>query len=297
MFDYGAYIKDYGHHWQGEDPDPEMSFGFIYTVLSLIDARMYIGKKQYKRYNRVKVPGKSRRRLKVSDNNWKQYTGSSKELNADIVKYGKEYFLFIILENIQLKGDLHHAEIELQTTMGVLTTFYNNGVRRFYNKQIAACKFIPTGKRDYSGENNPNYGKTHSGEVRRIIGEYSRSRGILKETRERMAIAARARTKVHLFIYKGEKAYIGSSKDFQEYYDISKSTPESLIAGKIRDSTCRSGYSNVYTRLGWSYGGYLGTVSELGGSIELGELTEFSHIKIKTNRERDEKNKKTPSNT
>lgn len=121
------------HHWIGKNPNPDKYFGFVYEITNLTTGRKYIGKKQYHRWSKRKIAG---------SNKWEFYTGSSKELNADIKKYGKENFEFKIIKNYLTRGGLVYAEANIQHKKDVLTLHKNNE-RVYYNKQISAIKFIP----------------------------------------------------------------------------------------------------------------------------------------------------------
>jgi hypothetical protein len=61
---------------------------------------MYVGRKQF-RFKRGK---------KFRERDWKTYTGSSKKLNSDIEKLGKDKFLFEIIEQCLSKSTLAYAE-------------------------------------------------------------------------------------------------------------------------------------------------------------------------------------------
>ena len=121
------------HHWVGRKPDPKKYFGFIYLITNLHSRRMYVGKKQYWMYKKRK-PWK--------ENNWHHYTSSSKDLNADIKKFGKDKFEFKILKNYKTRGGLTYGEANTQHKKDVLTAPHPDG-RLYYNKQIAAIKYIP----------------------------------------------------------------------------------------------------------------------------------------------------------
>lgn len=106
----------------------EDSFGFVYQITNTVNGRKYIGKKQ--RVSKIKRPplkGKKRNRRQEKESDWKSYTGSSKELNADIEKYGKEKFEFLILEWGNSKWELGYKEIKKQIEEDVLLKeeFYN----------------------------------------------------------------------------------------------------------------------------------------------------------------------------
>ena len=79
-----ANHKSFGHWLFNGVGEPDTAFGFTYVITNLISHRKYIGCKQIK--------------VKKKKDNWKENTGSNKELNADIVTHGKQYFLFEITD-------------------------------------------------------------------------------------------------------------------------------------------------------------------------------------------------------
>lgn len=119
-------------HWQlspGLEPNP-LAFGFIYEITNnaLNEPKKYIGKKQcISKFKRKPLKGKTRNRLDQKESDWKTYTGSCRELNEDIQKYGKENFTFKILEWGNSKFELGYKEIKLQLLHDVLLkeSFYN----------------------------------------------------------------------------------------------------------------------------------------------------------------------------
>ena len=139
------YRSGESSHWEGEKkPDPTL-FGFVYLITNTVNGRLYIGKKQYYHIRYVKVNGRRRKSCKSSG--WEYYTGSSKELNKDIKKYGKDKFKFEILWNCTTRSVLHWMEIVEQVDSRVMTkTIDGSNERRYYNKQIAAIRFIPSGE-------------------------------------------------------------------------------------------------------------------------------------------------------
>jgi hypothetical protein len=106
----------------------EGAFGFIYEIVCLPLNKKYIGKKQcLSRVKRKPLKGKTRNRIDHKESDWKTYTGSSKELNEDIAKYGKENFTFIIVDWGGSKWELGYKEIKRQIEQEVLLKegFYN----------------------------------------------------------------------------------------------------------------------------------------------------------------------------
>ena len=119
-------------HWQlaeGLEYKTE-AFGFIYEITNnaLETPKKYIGKKQcVSRIKRKPLKGKTRNRIDQKESDWKTYTGSSVDLNADITKHGKENFTFTIIEWCNSKWELSYAEAKLQFALNVLfdENFYN----------------------------------------------------------------------------------------------------------------------------------------------------------------------------
>jgi len=119
-------------HWQLSEniSVDENTFGFIYEITNKINNKKYIGKKQLKsRLKRKPLKGKSRNRIDYKESDWKGYTSSSKELNEDILKYGKENFVFKIIKACGSKWELAYFEIKEQLDRNVLLRDdYYNGI-------------------------------------------------------------------------------------------------------------------------------------------------------------------------
>lgn len=119
-------------HWQlaeGLEFNPE-AFGFIYEICNTVLNKKYIGKKQcFMKIKRKPLKGYKRNRITKAESTWKAYTGSSKELNEDIAKYGKDKFTFTILEWCNSKFELGYKEIKRQILQDVLLKEeYYNGI-------------------------------------------------------------------------------------------------------------------------------------------------------------------------
>ena len=108
----------------------ENTYGFIYLIINNINNKKYIGKKQcYNRLKRKPLKGKTRNRIDSKESDWREYTSSSKELNEDIVKYGKQNFDFIIIKACSSKWELAYFEIKEQLKRDVLLSEdYYNGI-------------------------------------------------------------------------------------------------------------------------------------------------------------------------
>lgn len=119
-------------HWlltEGVSLEAE-TFGFIYEITNTITGRKYIGKKQCcARIKRRPLKGKTRNRIEYKDSDWRTYTSSSNDLNADIIKYGKDKFIFKILKTCGSKWELAYEEIKEQIANNVLLRDdYYNGI-------------------------------------------------------------------------------------------------------------------------------------------------------------------------
>jgi hypothetical protein len=108
----------------------ENMFGFIYEIINKVNGKKYIGKKQcVRKIKRKPLKGKTRNRIDQKESDWKTYTSSSKELNEDIQKYGKENFEFRILKVCGSKWELGYEEIKEQIARDVLRSDdYYNGI-------------------------------------------------------------------------------------------------------------------------------------------------------------------------
>ena len=108
----------------------EDSFGFLYEITNIITNKKYIGKKQcFMRIKRKPLKGYKRNRISKAESDWKNYTSSSKELNEDIKKYGKDNFRFKIIKTCNSKWSLAYYEIKEQIDKNVLLKEnYYNGI-------------------------------------------------------------------------------------------------------------------------------------------------------------------------
>jgi hypothetical protein len=108
----------------------DKTFGFIYEITNLVTNKKYIGKKQcFMRIKRKPLKGYKRNRITSAESDWKNYTSSSKELNEDIQKYGKDNFKFKIIKTCGSKWELAYDEIKEQIHHNVLLREdYYNGI-------------------------------------------------------------------------------------------------------------------------------------------------------------------------
>ncbi len=272
-FNYKEYCDAHGHHWLGEEPDPDSYFGFVYLVLNISNGKAYIGKKSYWGIRRKRIKNRKNRKVYRISNKWEFYTTSSKVINKEIEEKGIDDFIFIILENCSDKMDLSLKEIQWQLNFDVLKSLDENEEKVFYNNAIGNYKFSPpeevsekTRKKQSDmtkGKLNPNYGKSHTEEAKKLIGAASKLRGITEETRAKMLETKRKKTKIFEFEHENGDLFIGSIAEIAEFADSCTHTFSELVRGKTRDKTCVSGYANVLTRKGWKFNGLLGLREEI----------------------------------
>ena len=127
-------------------PDYENVVGFIYRITNARTGKFYIGKKnlQHSRKTRItkkeKLETKTRKTFKkvIKESDWLTYYGSSKELSADVAKYGEAYFTREIVQLCKSKKYLSYCEIEWQIKLDVLRADSYNGniLGRYYKKDM-----------------------------------------------------------------------------------------------------------------------------------------------------------------
>lgn len=129
--------KDEMGHWVSKLPiNPSEYFGFLYCIHNIPTGQYYWGKKQFFH------GGKRGSKTKGKEMTWRTYTGSSNQLKEDIAIYGHNNFKFEIVDVYKTKGGLYYAEAYCQMVSECMTKMHNNKPR-FYNRQIAAIRFIP----------------------------------------------------------------------------------------------------------------------------------------------------------
>jgi hypothetical protein len=99
---------------------------------------MYIGKKQFRTKNARVIAGRKNKKITYIYSGWKEYTGSSKELNKDIEEQGKQDFKFEILSVWNFKSSLWYEEIRMIVLLGAMKY-----PELYYNGQLSGMKFRP----------------------------------------------------------------------------------------------------------------------------------------------------------
>lgn len=118
-------------HWKTKlkiEDLTNLPYGFIYVITNTINGKKYFGKKQMRSVKKLKpLKGRKNKRHFDIETDWKTYTSSSNELNADLLKYGIEKFSFEILRFCESKFELAYYEAKIQFENDVLLKdgFYN----------------------------------------------------------------------------------------------------------------------------------------------------------------------------
>ena len=116
-------------------------FGYVYRITNIQSGKQYIGRKYF--VQKRKPRGGGRRR--TSESNWKQYWGSSKELNADRKRLGSDTFSREILSTHATAGRVNYEETRQLFLHNVLTEALDNGEPAYYNSNILGRYY----KKDY----------------------------------------------------------------------------------------------------------------------------------------------------
>lgn len=117
---------------------PEECIGYVYIITNLTNNKKYIGKKLAKfaktTYKTIKLKNGTKKKKKIRskvDSDWKEYWGSSPNLQADINTLGKEYFTREILHYCKSKAETSYIEAREQFDRKVLES------QEYYNGQIS----------------------------------------------------------------------------------------------------------------------------------------------------------------
>jgi hypothetical protein len=111
-----------------EGPQPD-EYSFVYMITNLKTGKKYIGKKLF--WFKKKLIRKARNKRILVESDWREYYGSSKEVLADIEKYGKENFHRQILHLCKNKGEASYIEAKEQFDRAVLfhpEEYYNSWI-------------------------------------------------------------------------------------------------------------------------------------------------------------------------
>lgn len=122
-------------HYKGNIYDPPEEdlkkwVGFVYVITDLSTNKMYIGKKTF--WSKKTLPplkGKSRKRRKIVESDWRKYYGSSDLVKQLLNEHGEKNFHREILHFCKSKGEMGYIEAKEQFDRNVLLDDrYMNGI-------------------------------------------------------------------------------------------------------------------------------------------------------------------------
>src|SRR5210317_850901 len=107
---------------------PEEYQGFVYIITELDTGKKYIGKKNFWRPKTLPKNSKRSRRVRTRvESDWRDYYGSSKEVQQLVESKGQDNYKREILRLCETKGIMSYFEAKLQFERDVLLTdeYYN----------------------------------------------------------------------------------------------------------------------------------------------------------------------------
>ena len=116
--------------WLNQPQDITQYQGFVYIIRSKVNDKKYIGQKQFwKVIKKQPLKGKTNKRHKRIETDWKEYWGSCNELLRDIETFGKEQFERRIIKCYKTKWECSYYEVVEQIKRNVLLSDeYYNGI-------------------------------------------------------------------------------------------------------------------------------------------------------------------------
>jgi len=120
--------------------------GFVYLITDQDNGKKYVGKKLLKSKRKLKpLKGKTRRRTKIVESDWKTYYGSSEEVKQMVEEKGADNFHREILHLCFKKGELGYLELREQMLRDVLLRedYYNGIVQaKIHRSHVKRLTFL-----------------------------------------------------------------------------------------------------------------------------------------------------------
>lgn len=107
---------------------PEDYQGFVYQITELDTGKKYVGKKNFWRPKTLPVTKTRKRRVRTRvESDWRNYYGSSKEVQLLVESKGTSNYKRIILRLCKTKGEMSYYEAKEQFDKDVLLSdeYYN----------------------------------------------------------------------------------------------------------------------------------------------------------------------------
>lgn len=121
---------------------PEEYQGFVYMIREKDTDKKYIGKKFFWKPKTLPVTKTRKRRVRTrSESDWKEYWGSSKEVQQLVEQKGAGNYERVILKLCHTKGECSYYEAKLQFEYDVLLRddFYNEFIGcKIHSKHLRA---------------------------------------------------------------------------------------------------------------------------------------------------------------
>ncbi len=129
------------HHWQeGDAPDPDNHFGYIYEMHHMPTGHRYIGRKQFwsstgkRKHPLTDIRGTKWVAHHWKPSDWRTYVSSSKVVNEMMTN--KDEWEFAIIQQLTCKRDMSYAEPAQMYRRGVGVKRLENGELLYLNKHI-----------------------------------------------------------------------------------------------------------------------------------------------------------------
>ena len=136
-------------YYKGEEFTSEMIedyIGFLYVITDRSNDKKYVGKKLLKSTRRLPpLKGKTRKRKKVVESDWKKYYGSSDEVKTMVEEKGEDNFHREIITLCMTKGELGYLEAKYQFDHNVLLRddYYNGIIQcRIHKNHVKGLTFL-----------------------------------------------------------------------------------------------------------------------------------------------------------
>lgn len=108
--------------------------GFVYCITEKSTSKKYIGKKFFWSTRRLPpLKGKTRKRVKKVESDWKNYFGSNEQLKLLVEQNGADEYHREILRLCKTKGECSYYEAKFQFEKDVL-------LREDYYNEFIGCK-------------------------------------------------------------------------------------------------------------------------------------------------------------